>query len=89
VSLYPPLPAGERVGEWGVSWYSPLPAGERLGEWGVSLNNLAFQRVEDRLHYVVGALEHVVVPKTHYAKALSFKPRGSSGVQSIRPIVAM
>jgi len=53
------------------------------------MNNAPLQRVEDRLHYVVGSLDHVVVPKVDHPKALSFKPSGTSRVQSVGPVVAM
>jgi hypothetical protein len=53
------------------------------------MNSASLQCIEDRLHDVVGAFEHVVVPETHHAKALSFKPSGTSRVQRVSPIVAM
>jgi len=53
------------------------------------MNSASLQRVEDRLHYVVGAFQHVVVPKAHHAKALSFKPSGTSRIQSIGAVVAL
>ena len=53
------------------------------------MNSAAFQRVEDRLHDVVRAFKQVVVPETHHAKAVSFKPSGTSRVQRVGPIVAM
>jgi hypothetical protein len=53
------------------------------------MNSASLQRIEDRLHHVVGAFDHVVVPKADHPKALSFKPRGASGIQSLGPIVAM
>ncbi len=67
----------------------PLPTGERVGERGAQMNSASLQRVEDRLHYVVGAFQHVVVPKAHHAKALSFKPSGTSRIQSIGAVVAL
>src|SRR5260370_207920 len=88
-ALDPPLPAGERVGERAARLDPPLPAGERVGERGANMNSAAFQRVEDRLHDVVRAFKHVVVPETHHAKAVSFKPSGTSPVQRLGPIVAM
>jgi hypothetical protein len=53
------------------------------------MNSASLQRIEDRLHYLVGTFKHVVVPETHHAKALSFKPSGASRVQCVGPIVAV